>query len=205
VALNQEQNGGMEPDQLPDETPAQTSSVNESRRRFGKSGLAASGVLLTLTSRSVLGTGTGTGTPVTCKSPSGWLSGNKSVHGTPPVCTGVSPGYWRNHPNSWPIKRDTKFQYIFTTCSSTSVYFNRTLFELCTPQSYDKYNFARHLVAAYLNAISGRTPFLPVATIKAMYTEWQNTGGFPNGVFSPTAGVKWNAEQIVTYLKATQG
>jgi hypothetical protein len=197
VALNQEQNGGMEPDQLPEETPAQTSSVDESRRRFTKSGLAASGVLLTITSRSVLGGGNDG--LLTCKSPSGWISGNNSVHGEPPVCMGRSPGYWRNHSEKWPIALDTKFQAIFD-CNSTSAYFDHNLFELCTPQKYDQNKLARHLVAAYLNAISGWTPFLPIATIKAMFTEWQSYG-----FFTPTAGVNWYADQIVEYLTATQG
>jgi hypothetical protein len=73
------------------------------------------------------------------------------------------------------------------------------MFQILLPEADDKYNFAFHLVAAYLNAIKGWTPFLPVATIQAMFTEWQNAG-----FFSPTAGVKWYPEQIVDYLKATQ-
>src|SRR5690606_27745011 len=83
--------------------------VNQSRRRFGKSGLAVTGVLATLASRPVLGT------DLVCKSPSGFLSGNLSTHGPAPVCAGRSPGYWKNH--KWPIpNRETaKFCHVFAT------------------------------------------------------------------------------------------
>jgi hypothetical protein len=201
VALNQEQNGGMEPDQLPEETPAQTSSVDESRRRFTMAGVAASGVLLTLASRPVLGTETA----LCCKSPSGWISGNKSTHGPAPVCEGVSPGYWKNH-TTWPIpNRNTAlFRVAFPSCAPGSVYYNDTMLKLLKHQDYDKNNLAMHLVAAYLNAVGGRTPFLPVATVQAMFTEWQSTGGHPNGYYTPTAGVQWNAWKIVAYITATQ-
>jgi hypothetical protein len=199
VALNHEKNGAMEPDQLPEEIPVKTSSVDESRRRFGMAGVAASGILLTLASRPVLGA------EVLCKSPSGWLSGNNSIHGPAPVCTGVSPGYWKNH-TTWPIpNRDTAlFRFAFPSCASGSVYYDDTMLKLLDPQSYDKHNLAMHLVAAYLNAVDGRTPFLPVATVQAMFTEWQNTGGHPQGYYTPTAGVQWNASTIVAYITATQ-
>jgi len=71
-----------------------------SRRRFVQSGLAVSGVLLTLTSRSAVGGN------FTCKSPSGFLSGNVSTHGTPITCSGRSPGYWGNQPERWPSPYD---------------------------------------------------------------------------------------------------
>lgn len=70
--------------------------VDIARRDFTKSGLAVSGVLLTLASRSALGGN------LVCNSPSGFLSGNTSVHGTPASCNGVSPGYWGTHPENWP-------------------------------------------------------------------------------------------------------
>ncbi|MDD5612395.1 MAG: hypothetical protein PHF75_05085 [Gallionella sp.] len=70
--------------------------VDISRRNFAKSGLAVSGVLLTLSSRSALGGN------LVCHSPSGFLSGNASAHGTPSSCSGLSPGYWGTHPESWP-------------------------------------------------------------------------------------------------------
>ena len=55
-----------------------------------------------------------------------------------------------------------------------------------------------YLVAAYLNSVSGWTNFLPPAKIQQMFTEWQ-----AQGYFAPSPGVRWNAAQIVTYLKST--
>lgn len=166
--------------------------VNESRRRFGKSGLAVSGVLATLASRPVLGC-------EVCKSPSGFLSGNLSTHGKPPLCEGRSPGYWKTHTN-WPVanRKTCKFSSVFT-CRRGSPYSSVTMLTLLSHQKYDTANLGMHLVAAYLNAMRGWTPFLTVERIQSMFSEWQATG-----YFSPTAGVKWDAAQIVDYLKRTQ-
>lgn len=162
-----------------------------SRRQFAKTSLGISGVILSLASRPVLG-------DVVCKSPSGFLSGNASTHGPQPVCQGRSPGYWKNHVDSWPISTDTQFNSVFPT-SPSSVYAQYTFLQLLDPKSDDFQKLGMHLVAAYLNAISGWTPFLTVETILAMFAEWQS-----KGTFSPTATVQWSAAEIVNYLKATQ-
>lgn len=169
----------------------QSLGATHSRRQFAKASLGLSGVLLSLTSKPVLG-------DVVCKSPSGFLSGNASTHGPQPVCRGRSPGYWKNHVESWPIATDTQFSRVFPTRPS-SVYAKYTLLQILTPQQDDSQNLGMHLVAAYLNAISGWTPFLKVETIIAMFAEWQS-----KGTFSPTATVHWTAAEIVTYLRATQ-
>ncbi|MDP2432186.1 MAG: hypothetical protein Q8O33_09155 [Pseudomonadota bacterium] len=66
-----------------------------SRRRLAAGGLV---VLSSLLAKPVLGA-----TPYMCTI-SGQLSGNTSSHGNEPPCTtlGLSPGYWKNHPASWP-------------------------------------------------------------------------------------------------------
>lgn len=165
--------------------------ASESRRRFGKSGLAVSGVIATFASRPVLGA-------EICKSPSGFLSGNLSTRGEQPVCSGRSPGYWKNH-TSWPIPNRTgaKFSSVFT-CTKGTPYYTITMFNLLNPQDFDKHNLGMHLVAAYLNAKAGWTPFLTVERLRSMWNELRMTG-----YFAPTAGVKWNAEQVVSYIKRT--
>lgn len=178
-------------------SPSHKSAVEElghapsSRRQFAKTSLGLSGVVLSLASRPVLG-------DVVCKSPSGFLSGNASTHGPQPVCQGRSPGYWKNHADSWPIATDTQFSSVFPATPS-SVYVKYTFLQLLTPQQDDAQNLGMHLVAAYLNAISGWTPFLKTETIIAMFAEWQS-----KGTFSPTATVQWTSAEIVQYLKATQ-
>ncbi|MDP2834205.1 MAG: hypothetical protein Q8Q28_13105 [Pseudomonadota bacterium] len=66
-----------------------------SRRRLAAGGLV---VLSSLLAKPVLGAA-----PYRCTI-SGQLSGNTSSHGNEPPCTalGLSPGYWKNHPASWP-------------------------------------------------------------------------------------------------------
>lgn len=190
------QKGEMRKQQLTPVTTDQSRPVNESRRRFTRSGVAASGVLLTLASRPVLG-------DVVCKSPSGFLSGNQSHHGTPPTCLGRSPGYWKNH-GGWPVPTDTKFIDIFH-CDALSVYAKYTFLDLIDPKQDDTSKLGMHLVAAFLNARMGWTPFLKEETILAMFTEWQATSTATTiGTFSPTATVHWDAAQIVAYLTATQ-
>jgi hypothetical protein len=209
MTAKDEQNPELEKAQIAQDInePSQFSGL--SRRRFAQSGLAISGVLMTLATKPVLGQS------LVCRSPSGWLSGNASSHGTPPVCEGRSPGYWKNHTDSWPalVGTDTKFGEVFS-CNLNSPYVTVTLLELLddnqgkdqgkgkdqgTHLHFDKDNLGMHLVAAYLNAVQGWTPFLKIETIKAMFTEWQ-----ANGTFSPTAGVNWSGSQIVDYLSQTQ-
>lgn len=166
---------------------------NPARRRFGAAGLAASGVIATFASRPVLGAG------LTCKSPSGFLSGNLSTHGEQPVCAGRSPGYWKTH-GAWPIaNRETaQFDKVFQ-CDAGSPYAGITFLKLLEPQKFDKDKLGMHLSAAFLNAMAGYTPFLTVERILSIFSEWQRTGQF-----TPTATVSWNSAQIVEYLRATQ-
>jgi hypothetical protein len=189
--VNRPENDSGEKPVLPSELNAPLSAkINGSRRRFTASGLAASGVMLTLASRSVMG-------QTVAKSPSGFVSGNQSSHGPQPVSLGRSPGYWKNHASDWPVPPSTMFKNIFS-CSTTSVYAKYTMMQLESPQADDRNNLGMHLVAAWLNARKGWTPFLSEERICSMFTEWQNTG-----YFAPTAGVQWSGADIVNYLKST--
>lgn len=78
---------------LPPEPKAiQAEPIDGTRRRLGKAGVAGSGVILTLASRSVLGGwGTCTGSEM--------MSGNLSRPGEANPC-GCSPGYWGNNNGS---------------------------------------------------------------------------------------------------------
>lgn len=167
--------------------------VNPSRRRFGKAGLATSGVLATLAARPVLGD------PV-CKTPSGFLSGNLSRPGSS-VCQGRSPGYWKTH-EGWPIPNRTtsKFSSVYSVpkVSNVSAFKTVTLLAILDHQDYDTYNLGMHLSAAYLNLMAGWTPFLTLERLQAMWNECRN-----NGYFAPVAGVKWSPDQVVDYLKST--
>jgi hypothetical protein len=224
------QNGEMESNQL---TPGlgladQTKPVDESRRGFAKSGLALSGVILTLASRPVMA--------CTCKSPSGFISGNVSTHGTPQTCSGRSPGYWQGkktwpspytkgictdeeHPSSndpldW--KEGTPFMGTFncngygakykSACLRTHKKKKCTNIEplslmqvLLLGGTIDRSQLGAHIVAALLNAAMGWTKdILTEAQVINIFNEWDQ-----KGYFEPTAGVKWYAEDIVNYIAST--
>jgi hypothetical protein len=56
----------------------------------------------------------------------------------------------------------------------------------------------RHIAAALLNAASGKTPVLNVPAVLTIWNDYVATGRY-----EPTAGVYWDEEKIVTYLKST--
>jgi hypothetical protein len=55
-----------------------------------------------------------------------------------------------------------------------------------------------YIAAALLNAAAGKTPYLTAATIRKMWNDLISLG-----YFQPTAGVRWNADQIEKYLRST--
>jgi hypothetical protein len=190
---NQENNGNA--------APLSLSERGATRRRLAKAGIGAAGILATLESRATM-------SPMICKSPSGALSGGLSSHyGPAPVCQGRSPGYWKNHTSSWPVPITTWFADVFyvsgnrrycTVKQKNTSYLCSTMLNLVSPQGFDKYNLAMHAIATYLNIKSGKINFLSVDTLLAMWADVQI-----KGYYSPTAGVKWNAEQVKNYLQAT--
>ncbi|GAO36996.1 hypothetical protein SCT_2411 [Sulfuricella sp. T08] len=220
-------NGKMAEQNLPQGASSPAQSVDESRRRFGKSGLAASGVILTLASQPVLGNWA-------CQSPSGFQSGNASPHGLPPQCMGRTPGYWQAPNKNWPSpyttgtctnkdfpssnnpldwKGGTYFKDIFNCGGNGTRYRSACLPSKngCTQTtplslmqvlllggSLDPYQLGAHIVAALLNAQMGWTPVLTVPAVKNMFNEWA-----AKGYYEPNAGVKWSAADIVTYLQTT--
>lgn len=219
MEIKEQQKGEMEDNNLPEDVANQTGSVDKSRRRFTKSGLAASGVLLTLASRPSLGA-------AVCQSPSGFLSGNVSQNGTPQICSGRTPGYWGTNTDTshkWPLPyktgacTNTKYtqQYNSWSPSGATMYKNSTLGFHCTGHgagylnysmmqvillggSGDPYQLGAHCTAALLNARMGWTPVLTEAQVRGMFNDYAS-----QGYYEPTAGVKWYPADIVTYLKST--
>ncbi|CAG9933485.1 hypothetical protein [Candidatus Nitrotoga arctica] len=90
MTINLDQNDGLEKQQLSQDTDDQIKFSGESRRRFATSGLAVSGVILTLASRPVLGA------DAFCLSPSGFCSGNTSQHGACPPASSVTAKFVTN-------------------------------------------------------------------------------------------------------------
>lgn len=163
------------------------------RRRLTKAGLGAASVLWTLDSKAQMRT-------MVCVSPSGALSGglSSSYVGKAPACDGKSPGYWKNHAG-WPCPIDRGFKEVFNCGSRTiDTYGKKTLLEILKGCDFDQYNLGMHLVATYLNVLSGRIGYLSVATLQQMWNELQSPG-----YYTPAKGVFWSAEQTKRYLEAT--
>ena len=95
-------------------------TVDRSRRRLAGAGLSAS-VLMTLSSRSALANH--------C-SVSGMLSGNMSKPDADLACRGLTPGYWKTHPESWPAYTPGPCNPITYTGGECSDYSQPTSMEL---------------------------------------------------------------------------
>ncbi|WP_028103232.1 hypothetical protein [Pseudoduganella violaceinigra] len=192
------------------------SAQGAARRRFTRAGAAASGVLLTVHSQPGMAA-------VICAGPSGFQSGLVSARNVDPgACAGRSPGFWKNAdtagsgggkgkppkeplPNKvWPAgaTANTKFRTVFTcTAAMGQTYGSDTCtldWILGSNAGWDKHNLGAHLVAAYLNVLAGYTGYLTVNQLNAIWNEWRDYG-----YYTPTAGVKWTASQIVQYLSGT--
>jgi hypothetical protein len=180
--------------------PSPLGKRGAARRRLAKAGVGAAAVLYTLESQAAMG-------PMMCQSPSGALSGGLSSHyGPQPACQGLSPGFWKNH-DAWPCPRGTMFADVFyvpgdrSSCSddkNKASYLCATMLDLLSPQGFDRYKLGMHVVATYLNILSGRIGFLTVETLIAMWYDVQTKGSY-----CPIAGVYWSPEQVKNYLEAT--
>jgi hypothetical protein len=87
-----------------------------------------------------------------------------------------------------------------TTGLGGKVFGNHTMLDVLqqTAGGGDYATLGRYIASALLNAASGRTPFLPQASIRKMWNDVLSLG-----YFEPTAGVRWDAGQVVTYLRST--
>lgn len=210
---NQDQNhGNVDNMPAPRQREAEAFPVDSSRRRFARASLGATGVILTLTSQP------GMAAARVCKSPSGSLSGGLQSQPSNQtlVCGGLSPGYWTQHLSQWPAgaipesgengkgkfgKTATKFASVFPGGGTTFLQ-NATLLECLEDNnpSNDPHNLAMHLVAAYLNVLSGKISYL---TVPALQQIWHDVITY--GYYSPSAGVQWDAYAVKIYLESTEG
>jgi hypothetical protein len=155
-------------------------------------------VVLTLVSRPVIAGGS----PGACTSASAYGSINASRPGGTPICSGRTPGYWKNYgKHPWPAPYEasgsspSKFDDVFG-----SGYPNKTLLDVLEQGGGGKNAVARYIVAALLNAANSLTPptVLDASKVKLIWQDFVN-----DGVYSPTAGVTWNASDLVDWLKTT--
>lgn len=209
MAMTREQNEGSSPNEQTVSPSTHSSDMKAKRRRLIKGGLSSAPFLITLASKPVLAT--------TCYSPSETLSGAISHKGPDTIlCSGRSPGVWRELAEgnaqaklSWPILPSAAFHGTFNSGPQASFFKNvngqiqsLTMLEVMQlTGGGDPSKIGFHVIGAYLNILSGLISPLALTTPKLiqMWNEWVATG-----YFTPYAGAaKWNADQIVSYLKST--
>lgn len=200
-------------------------TVNTSRRRLTGAGLGMSAIF-TLASRPVLAA-------QQCTSPSAAASSNLSQHGTPTVCSGRTPGFWKNpqKASEWPSP------YSQGTCAKSSTGKGKSdTSEGCSSSP------ANWSGGTLFHSVFGGSKFKTLSLTQVMalndsdyqgIRDQDNLGahiaaallnaasGFTKGVldenavigmwnewvdkghFEPTAGVTWYSAEIVMYLQKT--
>lgn len=149
-----------------------------------------------------------------CRAPSAWGSLHKSGPGKQyQTCSGRTPGYWKQqqHFNQWPIPYvpvtqpplgypASSFHGVGFSGNPNMFFGTMTLLDVLGEGGNAGHHVAlgRHIVAALLNAASGKTPVLTVSMVLNIWNEYVT-----RGYFEPTAGVQWDAGQIVKYLETT--
>ncbi|MBI1283120.1 MAG: hypothetical protein GC183_02135 [Thiobacillus sp.] len=189
--------------------------IDKQRRRLSKVGLAAPVVLGTLLSRPVLGAA-----PYNCTI-SGQMSGNVSSHGEPVSCAtlGLSPGYWKEHPNLWsPFLSTGLFKSVFANAYAFKIR-NPTTTDIApagtngwTPDptllhvlqsrgglrpNLNYPSLGRAAVASWLNAYHRPNYPLTQAEVIAMFNAVYNGGNY-----YVNASVHWDASQVMTYFES---
>lgn len=172
-------------------------NVQQARRRLLRGGLAAAPVLMSVASRPVMAGGqAGRCTPA-----SSFASINASRPDELYHCSGRTPGYWKQSQffHLWPSpykpqgNNATQFDDVFGAAGG---YPGKTLLDVLSLEGNagGRDALARHIVAALLNAASGKTPadVLSVSTVKAIWRDFVS-----QGYYVPTAGIQWYADHSV--------
>ena len=191
------------------------------RRKFTMAGIAASGVLLTLVSQPGMA-----GTNCMALSSAG-SNAMQSVQKMTQACAGKAPEFYQGgstmstnpqgiapvsanapstgiqsismrSPVGWPsqVSPSTPFRTVFPCAGLNADTFGKsTLGAILKHESFDTSKLGMYMVATYLNILSNRTPFPTALQLQAIWYDWQTYG-----YYSPTAGVKWYAADIVLYL-----
>lgn len=193
--MNQQPN---QPVSSPDSgAPESKQAALIARRRLLRGGLSVAPVLMASAPRSVMAGG-----PGACMPASSFASINASRPDLLFTCSGRTPGYWKEPqwfgqwpaPSCVPTGNDaTKFDAVFGALGG---YPGKTLLNVLElpGNSMGRDALARHIVAALLNAKSGKTPanVLSESTVKAVWAAFVKLG-----YYEPTAGIKWYADYSV--------
>jgi hypothetical protein len=128
------------------------------------------------------------------------------------MCTGLTPEQWKILAATWPTPYcgvgEGNFQQQATRyhCPTTgfggSLFGDLTMLEVIDigERASGLRGLGRYMVAAILNARSGRTPVLSETGVRELWNDLVN-----RGYYEPIGGVQWQAPDIIAYLKTTMG
>lgn len=176
------------------------SAKGAKRRRLARAGAGATGVLLTLHSQPGMAC---TYCGLTASAAMSVMGANRagtavSHHVQNTTCNGLPPVKWCSGVR-WPrgCYPNAAFHNYFT-CSSGSEYYKLSCEQVLSGASCDSSRMGQYVMAAYLNVVSGRTNFMTVESLQALWNEWKS-----KGYYEPMAGQRWYANDIVGYLYGT--
>jgi hypothetical protein len=194
---------------LTEKTPAPPESDptprSDERRKLLQT-LGGGSVLMTVLSRPVYG-----GT--TCLAASIAISMAATTSRAPAaasICYGLTPTQWKAHANQWPTPYCAVSSFGMvptlyhcpTTGFSGQIFGDRSMLEVIDMQEsgFGVGSLGRYMVAALLNARSGRTPVLNETTVRAMWNSMVS-----RGYYEPAPGVQWTSAELIAYIKTTMG
>ncbi|MGH9152725.1 MAG: hypothetical protein ACRD03_10085, partial [Acidimicrobiales bacterium] len=122
-----------------------------------------------------------------------WIVGSLSVPNPPPGAGAGTPGYWKNHPEAWPVDSLVLGGVTYTKDAAIAI--------LDTPKSRDMtYALASQLIATKLNLLIGTDPSCITGTVAAA-DAWLAT--YPIGSGVPAGSDAWRVgEPLKTTLDA---
>lgn len=187
----------MANDQQPDPTVTPTAATSglspqgAARRRMAALGVG--GVVMTVASNHALA-------DMVCKSPSGALSGNLNSHSPNTTCDGRSPGWWLNNLSAWPsqVKPNDVFWKHFRSARQPLA--NLNVKHILKRHGTDKEGVAMHIMATYLNVLSGRISFMTEQSVLDMFTRWHRS----NAYRAADGARPWTSAELAYYLAGTQ-
>jgi hypothetical protein len=169
------------------------------RRRLLKAGLAAAPVAATLSSRPVLGGPT----PTVSARP----SLGASFAAVKSAASGRSPEQWAET-QTWPdpyyaadesgTATATPYHGSGTGLAGTAFAGSTMLAVMQLPDDDDVQTLGRYIGAALLNAREGLTSALDEAGVREMWNLFAT-----RRYYEPVEGVRWDAQDIVTYIRST--
>lgn len=180
----------------PSQQPMGRPVVSAGRRQLLRAGLGSAPVLMTLTSMPAGAGVCTTASAFTSVTPSG------RAGPAPVTCSGNSPTTW-NSTSTWPVnKNSTRFNDILSPGLPTPSPKLTDLFALTSPSTFQ--SLQQHCAAAYLNQRAGLIPSqilisFPAGVGQTLWAACSPGGGL--GTYSPTAGVVWQAGEVIAWLK----